>query len=225
MNPRFAAQLDPIFIYVIRLLERIEEREEPVPREEFNLIRQKLETAGAALGNSAEWELAKYALASWIDEVLMFAEWRGKDWWVNNTLEIEFFRTREASTQFFSRAKEAASHASRDALEVFYICVVLGFYGIYRDEQSEEFRSDRGSRYLEDLGLPSSRELWAKQTKASLQLQQGRPRIPVEPKPGTAPPLEEKYSCIASWLVAIVLTLAVFFGAWYHFVVNGTPAS
>jgi type VI secretion system protein ImpK len=224
MHPRFSAHVDPIFLYVIRLLERIGEREEPVPREEFNQIRSRIEAASAALGQSREWELARYALVSWIDEMLIFAEWKGKEWWENNTLEIELFRTRDASTHFFMQAKEASTLESRDALEVFYICVVLGFHGIYRDEMSRAFQSEHGSHFLQDLGLPPTRELWAKQVRASLQLQQGRPRIPVAPKPGAAPPLEEKFDCISAWLVTAVLTAALFFTSWYFLYTSSGPS-
>ncbi|HWL08512.1 MAG TPA: DotU family type IV/VI secretion system protein [Planctomicrobium sp.] len=225
MNPRFATAVDPVFLYVIRLIDRIENREEPVAREEFNHLRRHFETAEAALGQSKEWLLAKYALVSWIDELLIFAEWRGRDWWENNTLETELFRTREASTQFFVKAREAGALETRNALEIYYICIVLGFYGIYRTELSLGSGSERGSHFLQDLGLPPTRELWARQTKAALQLQQGRPSISVDSKPGDAPPLEEKFECIASWLVTLVLAVSLFFVSFYLFGTVSGPGS
>ena len=45
--------------------------------------------AEAALGGGLEWELAKYALVSWIDEILVETPWSGRDWWSNNVLEVQ----------------------------------------------------------------------------------------------------------------------------------------
>ena len=45
----------------------------PTGPEEKNTINNFLRNAEAHLGQKADWELAKYALVSWIDEVLIQA--------------------------------------------------------------------------------------------------------------------------------------------------------
>ncbi len=69
MTPNFAQAVDPIFLYVLALLDRISRDTKPKPQEERARIRALIDEAEARLGSGTEWELAKYALVSWIDEM------------------------------------------------------------------------------------------------------------------------------------------------------------
>jgi type VI secretion system protein ImpK len=94
--------------------------------------------------------------------VLIEAPWKHRGWWKENTLEWEKFKSGECSEQFFIRAKEAHSlPPPRDALEVFYICVVLGFQGLYRD-------SEAAAALSKPLGLPPDLESWAQQISRAI---------------------------------------------------------
>ena len=75
MTPEFARAVDPVFLYVINLLERVGSDEAVSAPEERVRIRAELDRAEALLGQSRDWELAKYALVTWIDEVLIEAPW------------------------------------------------------------------------------------------------------------------------------------------------------
>ena len=63
------------------------------------MIRGLLEQAGAILGTGIDWDLARYALCSWIDEVLVDSPWEGAESWSNNVLEMELFNTRSCYEQ------------------------------------------------------------------------------------------------------------------------------
>ena len=198
MTPNFASAVDPIFLHVLGLLERIGHNDNPAPSEERAVINNWLRHAEAQLGQKQDWELAKYALVSWIDDVLIEAPWNGKSWWKENALEVEVFNSRDRATLFYTRSQEAAKMTRRDALEVFYVCVVLGFRGLYRDAASA-FLADQ-------LGLPPNLDAWASQTSKSIQLGQGRPSITESPRPGEgAPPLEGKYTLVGTALLGIAL--------------------
>lgn len=198
MTPNFAAAVDPIFLHVLGLLDRISRNDVPSVAEERAVITNWLRNAEASLGQKQDWELAKYALVAWIDDVLIEAPWVGKSWWKENALEVETFNSRDRATLFFSRAQEAAKLTRRDALEVYYVCVVLGFRGLYRDSASA-FLADQ-------LGLPPTLEAWAGQASKSIQLGQGRPSITGTPRPGDgAPPLEGKYQLIGTALLGVAL--------------------
>ena len=55
MTPEFARAVDPIIVYVVNLLDRIGENEEPDPQEEHTRIRSLLDRAeGALTGNHRE---------------------------------------------------------------------------------------------------------------------------------------------------------------------------
>ena len=208
MTPEFAEAIDPVLMRVLGLLERIS-RDEPVSaEEEREAIRGYLAQAEARLGKRPDWELASYALVSWIDEVLIEAPWKGREWWVNNTLEWEKFRSADCAELFYRKAQEAGALPNRDALEVFYVCVVLGFRGLYRDPAA-------GAALAEPLGLPPDLETWAKRTGMAIRLGQGRPRIPTVS--GTiqgASPLDGPLMLVWSLFLAMILAAATGILAW-----------
>ena len=134
MSPKFTTAVDLVFLHVLGLLERIGEGENPSPQDERVRIRSWLDHAEAQLGRAPDWQFAKYALVAWIDEMLIVeAPWKDRDWWNENKLEWEVFQTNDRYQLFYKKAKEAFALPQKDALEMFYVCVVLGFRGLYRD--------------------------------------------------------------------------------------------
>lgn len=198
MTPKLTQAVDPVFLHMLDLLDRIAQGQEPSPQDERLRIRALIDQAEALVGASPEWGLAKYALVAWIDEMLVEAPWRGADWWSNNVLEVEAFNTRLCYEQFFVRAQEASTLERRDALEVYYICVVLGFRGLYRDPAMAQ-------HLIEAHGLPSDLDQWAKQTALAIRLGQGRPPLagPQRTIAG-APPLTPKSRAVWAGLALLI---------------------
>jgi type VI secretion system protein ImpK len=208
MTPRFSKAVDPIFLDVLSLLERIGKDENPSPKEERVRIRGWIDQAEGQLGQSPDWQLAKYALVSWIDDVLIDAPWQGRGWWKENALEVEIFNTRLRNEQFYMKAKEASSLPNKDALEVFYVCVVLGFRGLYRDPAA-------AAVLAEPRQLPLDLEAWAKQTSMAIQLGQGRPPITDASRPiEGAPPLEGPFTAIWAGFLGVVLIACIVISLW-----------
>jgi type VI secretion system protein ImpK len=211
MNPRFAAAVDPIFAHVLDVLDRLHQNESVDAEDERDQMRNLFRTAEAEIGDKPGWLLAKYALVAWIDDVLIEAPWDGRNWWENNSLEFAYFKTRDRATQFFLKAKEAGEMSQRDALEVFYLCVVLGFRGL--------FGLSDAAFLAEQLQLPTDVESWAKRTSQSIQLGQGRPRLSGSARPAVgAPPLEGKFVLVGTSLLTVVLatftTVVAFFSLY-----------
>ena len=210
MTPNFAQAVDPVFLYVLALLDRISQDAKPKPQEERARIRAIIDEAEARLGTGQEWDLAKYAIVSWIDEMLVDAPWDGREWWSNNVLEIELFNTRECNEKFFLKARQASTLQGRDALEVFYVCVILGFRGLYHSLEAD-------SVVAPSLNLPFSLVEWAKQTALSVKLGQGReplsrPTIEIH----GAPPLRSLASVI--WpCIATVLAIGAAVWIWMDY--------
>ena len=198
MSPEFSAAVDPIFAYVLSAMDEIEGGKTLLPEDISSRVRSFIDQAEHRLGQREEWELAKYALVAWVDDLLIEAPWEGRNWWEQNRLEFQYFRTADAFTVFYLKAKEAAQVARKDSLEVFYICVVLGFRGIYGDENAVA-NSDQ-------FGLPPSLEEWARRTSLSIQLGQGRPPLLEHGRPGPgAPPLEGKYLFVGTSVLLVML--------------------
>ncbi len=212
MTPQFAQAVDRIFLAVLGLLDRISRNEPLVPSEERVRIRAALDHAESLLGQSPEWQLSRYALVTWIDEVLIEAPWEGRQWWEENALEVEIFNTRDAFTAFYTKAVEAATLPQKNALEVYYVCVVLGFRGLYRDSSAVVM--------ADQLRLPPDLAAWTKQTALAIRLGQGRPPITESPHPGDgAPPLEGKFALVGSTLLCVVLAAVTAILGWVLFFV------
>ncbi len=200
MRPRFAAAVDPIFLKVLSLMESVDRDDVVSPEAERQDLERVFSEAESNVPESSGWPLAKYALAAWVDDLLISTHWSGRDWWESNSLEFAFFNSRDRATQFYVQAKEAAELSSRDALEVFYLCVVLGFKGLYELSESQIIAGQ--------LDLPMSIEAWTKTTAGALQLRQGRPPIRETPRvPTGAPPLESRYRAVGAVVVTVILSI------------------
>jgi type VI secretion system protein ImpK len=164
MSPRFAQYVDPIFMRVIDLLQAIDRGEQPAAERERRIVNDQLRRAESEFSQTDRraWELAKYALVAWIDEMLLNSEgWTGRDWWLNNSMEWEHFRSAESHEMFFVKANEVASMPNGDdALETFYVCGMLGFRGFYGTENSVE-TSERVRLVSQKYDLPLDLSKWA----------------------------------------------------------------
>jgi len=85
--------------------------------------------------------LCKYAFCATVDEaVLMSGFSKAKDAWQRLPLQVQFFGEQLAGEQFFEKLevlrREGAARVQ--ALEVFHMCLLLGFQGKYLIEGSEK---------------------------------------------------------------------------------------
>ncbi len=206
MSPEFAAAVDPVFMYVSAVVDEIESSQNPSAEDVNAKVRGLIDHAENRLGQRPDWELAKYALAAWVDDLLIEAAWDGSNWWEQNRLEFQLFRTADAFQKFYVQSQKATEMPQKDSLEVFYVCVVLGFRGLYGDPEA--------TAHADHFGLPPSLDQWAKRTGMAIQLGQGRPPILEQGRPGVgAPPLEGKYLMISSVIICVLLaaiTLGIF---------------
>lgn len=199
MTPKFASAVDPVFSYVLELLDALERGVAREPAEEHEAIKGLISQGEAKVGTTAEWMAAKYALAAWIDELLIFATWPGHIWWSENTLEWSFFQSNDRATQFYEVNKEATKCTDKDAAEVFYLCVVLGFRGLYR-------AAEQDSSVAEEYGLPITVLAWLDQSALGLRTGGRVKEMTTRPTtPESAPPHNAQAVLMSSWLVAAVL--------------------
>jgi type VI secretion system protein ImpK len=216
MTPRFARAVDPIFKFVLDLLDAIHHGEQPSAQQQRLTLRGLLEHAEAILGTRREWDLARYAIVAWIDEMLVDSSWQGAEWWSNNVLEVELYNSRLCFEQFYVRAKEASTLPQRDALEVFYLCMMLGFRGLYRDPQIAQ-------SFIEANSLPPDLETWARQVALSIRVGQGRPELaPPKRDLGGAPPLTRRGFPVWCWVAAVMVVISAVFWYMTYYPMHGT---
>lgn len=75
----------------------------------------------------------RYALVCWLDELFTVRSSWEKDW-NEHKLEVELYGSNDRAWKFWEQAKVAQSRATCDALEVYYLCVMLGFRGALNDQ-------------------------------------------------------------------------------------------
>ena len=206
MQTEFANAIDPIFDAALRLETRIENRDRIVTADERAILIRKIEEAESKLGQREEWNLSKYAICGWIDSRLIELPWQESNWWKDNCLEKKFFGTRDAHEDFFKKAVEAGGFPNKNALEVFYLAVVLGFRGFYANSDLSYSR-----KMSQKLQVPDTIEVWCRDVVRTLHLRQGRPQIPSIIQTGdSAKPLNGRsnlllYAMLSTLLVALAI--------------------
>ncbi len=77
---------------------------------------------------------AKYALASFIDEAVLTSNWPGRMEWMSKPLQLSFFGEHVGGETFFKHLSALRQAGERfvDVMEVYYVCLQLGFEGMYR---------------------------------------------------------------------------------------------
>lgn len=172
MRPEFATVIDPIFLVGNNFQDRIDRGLKLVVADERTKIIAMLDSTEAILGNTQEWQLSKYAICAWLDAKLSEANWPGRQWWRDNSLEKLYFGSGSAKEEFFVRASDAATLSRKDALEVFYLTVIFGFRGVYAHPDINVV-----AERTRELKIPSSIDGWCRDAVKSMCLKQGRPTI------------------------------------------------
>jgi type VI secretion system protein ImpK len=106
---------------------------------------------------------ARYALVAFIDEQVMRSDWSGRADWMARPLQLDLYRENTAGENFFVRLRSLLRAGDRPlAVEIYYLCLVLGFQGAYRDggepraiEKFTRAAYDQVRRVLPDPGKVS----------------------------------------------------------------------
>jgi type VI secretion system protein ImpK len=162
MRQEIANLVYPIISFAVRLKERLDRGEAPdFASEQATLKRLLLSDAEArqwadfggdestGTGSSMEIRLdelsrrdsgrffgIRYALVCWLDELFILnSPWKSQ--WNEQKLEVDLYRTNDRAWRFWEQASMAAARPAGDAQEVFFLCVMLGFRGEYREQRDK----------------------------------------------------------------------------------------
>lgn len=82
----------------------------------------------------------KYALAAFVDEIVLRADWPGRDQWADDPLQLHYFGTYLAGEGFFEKLETLRAQAATraEALGIYHQCLQLGFRGKYGRAGEEE---------------------------------------------------------------------------------------
>ena len=82
----------------------------------------------------------KYAFCATVDEAVLMSGFKVKESWQRLPLQVQFFGEQLAGEQFFEKLEELRRQGAPrvQAMEVFHMCLLLGFQGKYLMEGSEK---------------------------------------------------------------------------------------
>lgn len=78
-------------------------------------------------------QVAKFALASFVDETVLTNQFHLKEEWEKYPLQLEYFGEQLAGNKFFEKLAAMLKQVdvTADAVEIYYVCMLLGFKGRY----------------------------------------------------------------------------------------------
>lgn len=117
----------------------------------INLI-EKSEKISAEIGISdIDYDTAKFAVIVWTDERIMQSSWEGKSLWRKNLLQKEYYKTTGGGVEFYNKLG-ALEPDQNEVREVYYLCLVSGFQGVYGTSNDDIIiRDDIKSKNLKRL--------------------------------------------------------------------------
>ena len=145
MTPEFTNATLPLILYVLNLFDRVTAGTTAPVEVERRLLRAEFDAAAAKMRGprAPEWELASYALAAVVDEMLIVdIPWAGQSWWENLAFEVELFNTRRRATECYAKADQASASQSKASWSIFS---ALGKVATRTRNNSEDTQPTRGS--------------------------------------------------------------------------------
>lgn len=156
-----------------------------------------------------EFKDAKYALAAYIDEVVLTSTWPGRMEWMSHPLQLEFFGEHTAGEGFFNRLANLRQGGEDNLhlLEIYYYCLQLGFEGVYRIKGLEHLMALQVDLRAQIDGYcgPVKNQLSPEGLPGKVLINQVRRHVPY-------------------WVIAVVTLAAVFFTYMGYSVVSGNIA-
>jgi type VI secretion system protein ImpK len=138
MQDETAAMVHAVIGRGLGLKRRLERGESPALATEQAALEQLLQgesEAGRYTDLATQLEI-RYALVCWLDEVFVLDPAWGPQW-NEHKMEVTMFGTNDRAWMFWEKARRASGRTDTDVLEVYYLCVLLGFRGELREDPAK----------------------------------------------------------------------------------------
>ena len=85
-------------------------------------------------------QVSKFALAAFVDETVLTGDFFLKEEWEKFPLQLEYFGEQLAGNKFFEKLEAMIRQIDQtaDAVEIYYVCMLLGFKGRYAVYEHEK---------------------------------------------------------------------------------------
>jgi type VI secretion system protein ImpK len=134
MRDELADIVYPVVTYALQVRAGLERGDDLDMTAVQSELRTLLKTANEAQrwpeygGDGDRYLGIRYGLACWLDEIFILDSPWGPQW-NERKLEESLYGTNERAWKFWFQAKLAQARPGTDALEAYYLCVMLGFRG------------------------------------------------------------------------------------------------
>lgn len=200
MTPEYEKVIDPLLTNLLGIVQRADRLS---IRDLTVELRDEFDRANLLMETDREWKYALYAMVAWVDSEMIVSHNRWKD----ETLEAYYFKSGNAFTEFFLRAEVAYEKRYFNAFEVFYICFMFGYHGVYQT----------GDKTTVPKSLPISDAEWQKKAAGRIarirKSDKDEKWIGVKPQEWENRPLDGKANLTNSFIflgiVALVAALLV----------------
>lgn len=146
---------------------------------------------------------ARYALCALLDEVIHQSDWGKRHNWPINKLLKTFYNVQEEPNQFYTILDRARQEPEehRELLELYYLCMSLGFHGEYRQnaegQLTRQILMDRVFHNVRRCRGPSTRQMSLSSSAVDNSL-------------ANAPTIKQPYTLIAT-IGLLIITAGVGF--------------
>jgi type VI secretion system protein ImpK len=132
---RIAKAFEPCFALILQI-RSAEQMEEVASFRETarDLLDASERTAREAGNTDAQIQESLFAIVAFFDETIQESEWADKEQWRSRPLQLERFGRYDAGEEFFVRLEALRADPVEQAavLEVYYLCLALGYRGRYQ---------------------------------------------------------------------------------------------
>lgn len=123
------------------------------------LLSESESRCGGGAFSQEDYDLARFAICTWIDEAFLGSSWKEKNRWQGEQLQRVYYNTTDGGEIFFERLNSLGPH-QRDVREVYYLCLAMGFIGRYCHQGDDYLLEQLKTSNLKVLtgssaGLPS----------------------------------------------------------------------
>jgi len=126
----------------------------PSPELRSTLKNHLQKMRAGAEGRDRQALAAMFAVVAFVDETVLLADFPLRAEWMNYPLQLELFQTNVAGIEFYERLSGLLidAEANADVIEIYYLCLMLGFKGQYYIESDRKGVIDMVADHLRRVG-------------------------------------------------------------------------
>lgn len=152
MQDDIARMAHPIIGYTLKIKDRLDRGEDVSRERTFAELERLLTPTAGSHSAFAKEDDVRYALTCWVDELfILHSRWRER--WNESKLEFQLFRSNDRASRFWEKANRALSAGDAGLVELFLLCVALGFRGDLAEDPPRLAEWTGSARRLIDVEL------------------------------------------------------------------------